>query len=264
MNDLRALHDAFGELERRADAAPVGTALAPPARHRMARLVPVAATVVVVAGLAAGAVWLVPGDNAGEQAASPPTSTSTTASSPPTSASGAPKTPEELIDRFTAVLGGTATFTVTEKGPGAGVVTAPAGPDNNGPDKAGEITADDSPVTEVGASIVGTLTAGGVTGGFDLLTYPASPSDKPSCEGLSPNDCTVSTLPDGTVVRVDRYDGLEGGGTTFHANVLHTDGNMFDMHVSNQRSPKGASDKLGAQPPLTTDQMVAILTSDRW
>jgi hypothetical protein len=260
MNDLRALHDAFGELERRADAAPSSASAmtAPPARHRMARLVPVAATVVVVAGLAAGAVWLVPGDNAGTQAASPPTGTSTTASSP-TSAPGVPKTPEELIDRFTAILGGTATFTVTEQGPGAGVVTAPAGPDNNG-----QTTAGDSPVTEVGASIVGTLTAGGVTGGFDLQTYPASPSDKPSCEGLSPDECTVSTLPDGTVVRVDRYDNLEGGGTTFHAAVLHADGNMFDMHVSNQRSPKGASDKLGTRPPLTTDQMVAILTSERW
>ena len=62
MSDLRTLHDAFAELERRADAAAAGTA--PVVRPRRAvRLVPVAATVVAVAGLVAGAVWLVPGDS---------------------------------------------------------------------------------------------------------------------------------------------------------------------------------------------------------
>jgi hypothetical protein len=259
MNDLRALHDAFGELERRADAAPVGTALAPPARRRTARLVPVAATVVVVAGLAAGAAWLVPGDNTGTRAGSPPTS----ASSPPTSAPSAPRTPEELIDRFKAVLGDTATFTVTESGPGAVEVTLPPGPDREGASGQQEAPASDRG-TAKGAAIVGTLTAGGVTGGFDLLTYPALPTDKPTCEGLSPDTCTVSTRPDGSLMRVDLTDDVEGGGTTFHVVVLHNDGNLFEMHVSNQRSPKGNSDVLGAQPPLTTDQMVAILTSDRW
>lgn len=261
MNDLRALHDAFGELERRADAATMTAA--PPARHRMSRLVPVAATVVVVAGLAAGAVWLVPGDNAGTRAGSPPTSTSPTADSAP----NAPRTPEELIDRFKAVLGDTATFTVTESGPGAVEATLPPGPDTDRApsDVSGrqEAPASDQGTVK-GAAIVGTLTAGGVTGGFDLLTYPALPSDKPSCEGLSPEKCTVSTLPDGTLMRVDTTDDLEGGGTTYHVVVLHADGNLFEMHVSNQRSAKGASDKLGAQPPLTTDQMVTILTSDRW
>jgi hypothetical protein len=259
MNDLRALHDAFGELERRADTAPA-TALAPPARHRMSRLAPVAATVVVVAGLAAGAAWLVPGGNTGTQAGSPPTS----ASSPLTSARTAPRTPEELIDRFKAVLGDTATFTVTDSGPGAVEATLPPGPDSDrGGSGRQEAPANDQG-TAKGAAIVGTLTAGGVTGGFDLLTYPALPSDKPTCEGLSPDKCTVSTLPDGASMRVDLTDDLEGGGTTFHVVVLHNDGNLFEMHVSNQRSAKGNSDVLGTQPPLTTDQMIAILTSNRW
>jgi hypothetical protein len=260
MNDLRALHDAFGELERRADAATADAALAPPVRRRTARLMPVAATVVVVAGLAAGAVWLVPGGNAGTQAGSPPTS----ASSPPTSARTAPRTPEELIDRFKAVLGDTATFTVSDSGPGAVEATLPPGPDSDrGGSGRQEAPANDQG-TAKGAAIVGTLTAGGVTGGFDLLTYPALPSDKPTCEGLSPDKCTVSTLPDGASMRVDLTDDLEGGGTTFHVVVLHNDGNLFEMHVSNQRSAKGNSDVLGTQPPLTTDQMIAILTSNRW
>jgi len=257
MNDLRALHDAFGELERRADAAPTSASAmtAPPARHRMARLVPVAATVVVVAGLAAGAVWLVPRDNAGTQAASPPTDTSTTASSPPT----APKTPEELIDRFTAVLGGTATFTVTEKGPGAYRMTAPPAPD-----RGGQTSVNNDTGTPVGAAITGTLTAGGITGGFDLVTYPAVPTDKPSCEGQDPGHCTTSTLPDGATLRVDGPTDLEGGGISYYVVVLRADGNILDMHVSNRQSPKGMGGMLGAQPPLTTDQMVSILTSDRW
>jgi hypothetical protein len=46
--------------------------------------------------------------------------------------------------------------------------------------------------------------------------------------------------------------------------LLRPDGANFVLHVSNQRSPKGASELLGPRPPLTTDQMIAILTSDRW
>ena len=259
MNELRTLHDAFTELERRADTATTNSVMtATPARHRMSWLVPVAATVVVVAGLAAGVVWLVPGDDTGTQAGSP-TSTSTNASAPPTSAPAAPSTPDELIDRFRTVLGDTATFTVTEKGPGASVMTAPPGPDVDG-----DTSADVSSATSTGAAIVGTLTAGGVTGGFDLVTYPALPSDKPSCEGQDPGHCAISTLPDGATLRVDQPWALEGGGTSLYVVVLRADGNIYDMHVSNRQSPKGAGDMLGSQPPLTTDQMIAILTSDRW
>lgn len=62
MSDLRTLHDAFAELERQVDAA--AAYRAPVVRRRRAvRLVPVAATVVAVACLVAGAVWLMPGDS---------------------------------------------------------------------------------------------------------------------------------------------------------------------------------------------------------
>jgi hypothetical protein len=250
MNDLRSLHEAFGELERRADAA---TVTAAPAPRRTSRLVPVAATVVVVAGLAAGAVWLVPGDNAGTQAGSPPTSTSPPTSPP--SAQAAPQTPDELIARFTDVLGDMATLNVTWKGPGAYEVRVPDSSNDTTPPDDGDAK---------GAAITGTLTAGGVTGGFDLLTYPALPSDKPSCEGQDPGACTVSTLPDGATMRVDAPVDLEGGGVTHHVVILHADGNLFEMHVSNRASPKGQGGTLGTQPPLTTDQIISILTSDRW
>jgi hypothetical protein len=103
------------------------------------RLVPAAATVVAVAGLVAGAVWLVPGDS-GTHTAGPPT---TSASAPSTTAtrSPVPHSPDELIARFRVVLGDAATFEVTQEhllpppsstssSPGTGVTKpSPEGPD---------------------------------------------------------------------------------------------------------------------------------------
>jgi hypothetical protein len=178
----------------------------------------------------------VPGDNAAPQVGGQPTGTSTTA--PPTSAApaGAPVTPEELSERFQRVLGDTATFETT--GPGTGVIEVPDGPD--------------------GAQIVGTLTVAGVTGGFDLAVFPA-----PRLEGDLECVCTRTTLPDGSLLIT--WDTPQGSDDITRAVELHrADGVKFVMLLSNESSPKGNGEKLAEQPPLTVDQMVAILTSDRW
>jgi hypothetical protein len=255
MTDLRTLAEAFTELERRADAATADAALNPtrPPRRRVPRLVPVAATVLVVAGLAAGVVWLVPGDSAAPVVGSPPTTGSTITSSPPTKPE-LPATPEELADRLTAVLGDTATVTVTESGPGAYQMTVPAGPPgDSAPD---DVEANQG--TPIGASLAGTLTAGGVTGGFDLLVLPPRNEDRGVC-----GSCIEKSLPDGATLWLEEMP-LAGGGITYWVRLFRVDGAELDMHVSNQRSPKGASDVIAPHPPLTIDQMTEILRSELW
>ena len=46
--------------------------------------------------------------------------------------------------------------------------------------------------------------------------------------------------------------------------LIRADRVEFLMHVSNERDPKGESAVLAPQPPLSTDQMLGIVTSDRW
>jgi hypothetical protein len=258
MTDLRTLTDAFSELERRADVVTAERA-AQPIRRAPRRLVPVAATVAVVTGLAAGAVWLVPGDNAGTSTGTTPTtSTSTTSTSTSTSTSrsstGLPQTPEELIDRLTTVLGGTATFTVTERGPGAYQMTVPPGPDN------GPLPTSEDSATSIGASIVGAMTAGGLTGGFDLVVFPGSGTRHPSECGA----CTRTTLPDGAELDVTVMTLEAPGGLTYGVDLVRTNGDTISMHVSNNSAPKGNGDVIAPRPPLTTDQMIAIVTSELW
>jgi hypothetical protein len=266
MTDLRTLHDAFDELERRADAVTADRPRDLPARGRgtsRTRLVLAAAAVVAVAGLATATTLLVPGDDTTGQVAAPPDAVSTTlptVTSEPSSA--VPTDPAELAERFRAVLGDTATFTVTETGPGAVRMTLPPSP-SAGPPPDGEATNTGTPL---GAAIVGTLTAGGVTGGFDLLMYPGdNPGEQARCDTPEPPACTVRQLPDGSSLATGQTT-LEGSanGKTYMVHLIRPDGVVFTMHVSNQRSPKGASDELGSQPPLTVDQLVEIATSDRW
>ena len=95
MTDLQTLHDAFTELERRADAA-VPAALPKPRRASRFRLVPIVATMAAVAALAAGAVWV--GDAPGTGSAV---------------AASFPSTPDELAAKLKTLLGDTATFEVT-------------------------------------------------------------------------------------------------------------------------------------------------------
>jgi hypothetical protein len=259
MSDLRTLNDAFAELERRADAATAGTA--PVVRPRRAmRLVPVAATVVAVAGLVAGAVWLVPGDS-GTHAASPPTAPSTTTARNPV-----PATPDELIARFRVVLGDTATFEVTTK------ETVSGGPPSskNNPPPGSELAVPQTvnPDFPTSALIFGTLTSAGVTGSFSLTIYPSDSDPGVWCDSRT-KDCDVSTLPDGSrlatvTVRPDR------GAVSHQASLKRPDGTMVLMNVGNQEDPVGVGINspggkiYSPQPPLTLDQLKAIVTSDKW
>lgn len=262
MSDLRTLHDAFAELERRADAA----VTAPVARPRRAlRLVPVAATVVAVAGLVAGAMWLVPGDS-DTHAANPPTTSSSTA--PSTARSSIPTSPDDLIARFRVVLGDTATFEVTTKldvpeaspssandrQPGTGSVVTP------------QLEDADAPTSPM---IGGTLTSGGDTGGFSLMIYPSDSAPDVWCGHSRTADCDVSTLPDGSRLATGTARPAPGA-VSYMGCLKRPDATMVLMHVSNQEDPQGAEpDSPGGEiyssrPPLTLDQLKAIVTSDKW
>ncbi len=256
MSDLRTLHDAFAELERRADAAE----MAPVARPRRAlRLVPVAATVVAVAGLVAGAVWLVPGDT-GTQAAGPsPTAPSTT-----TAHSPVPTSPDDLAARFTVVLGDTATFEVTQE-----VVVPPPSSTNAPQPGTGSVVTPQLEDAAASALISGTLTAAGVTGGFALTINTSESEPEEWCHLSRTDDCDVSTLPDGS--RLATGTAQPGpGAVSYLACLKRPDGTMVLMHVSNQEDPRGAAinspggEIYAPQPPLTLDELKAIVTSDKW
>ena len=260
MSDLRTLHDAFAELERRADAAAAGTA--PVVRPRRAvRLVPVAATVVAVAGLVAGAVWLMPGDS-GTRAAS---TSSSTAPSTTTARSPVPTSPDDLIARFGVVLGDTATFEVTDKD------TVPGdSPSINPQPEVSVVTAE--PGNPYNRPLVGgTLTSAGVTGSFFLTIYFSDSESEPGeeCRLSRTPDCDVSTLPDGS--RLVTGTGQHApGAVAYMACLMRPDGTMIQINVGNQETPFGAAinapgGKIYApQPPLTLDQLKAIVTSDKW
>jgi hypothetical protein len=85
------------------------------------------------------------------------------------------------------------------------------------------------------------------------------------CDNPDPASCTVRRLPDGSSLATS-HTALAGApnGVTYQANLIRPDGVAILMHVSNERSPKGASEVLAPRPPLTVDQLVAIVTSDRW
>ncbi|MPZ79389.1 MAG: hypothetical protein GEV28_02930 [Actinophytocola sp.] len=264
MSDLRTLHDAFAELERRADAAAAGTA--PVARPRRAvRLVPIAATVVAVAGLVAGAVWLVPGDS-GTHAASPPTTSSSTAPSTTTARSPVPTSPDDLIARFRVVLGDTATFEVTEK-----IIVPPPSSTNTPQPGTGSVVTPqlEDPDAPTSAMIGGTLTSAGVTGGFTLTIYPSDSEPGEWCDLSRTEDCDVSTLPDGSRLATGTAQPAPGA-VSYLACLKRPDGTMVLMHVSNQEDPLGAEinspggEIYSPQPPLSLDQLKAIVTSDKW
>lgn len=267
MTDLRALNDAFEELERRADAATAARPFDLARRNRpSARLVPMALAAAAVAGLVTGAVLLVPDNDPGTRAAQPGSSSTTvpattTATPPPP----AYDNPELLAERLRAVLGELATFTVTETGPGASVMTLPDKPITTTPATATApttTTGSRQPST-VGSSIVGTLTSAGVTGGFDLVMYPGLSRDGAWCDLPDEPSCSVRELPDGSSLATSRV-ALESGGVTHQVSLVRPRGLVFIMHVSNRQSPKGSGPVLGPHPPLTVEQLVQIATSDRW
>jgi hypothetical protein len=260
MSDLRTLHDAFAELERRVDAAAAG--MAPVVRPRRAvRLVPIAATVVAVAGLFAGVVWLVPGDS-GTPVAGPPT----TAPSTTTARSPVPTSPSDLIDRFRVVLGDTATFVVTTEH------VFPAQKGNPAPPGTGSSVTPQRTDPEVAthALVFGTLTSAGVTGSFSLSILPPSDSGPDEwCRNSHPVDCDVSTLPDGSPLATETAR-LAPGAVSYMACLKRPDGTMVRLQVGNQEDPAGAAINspggriYAPQPPLTLEQLKAIVTSGKW
>jgi hypothetical protein len=251
MSDLRTLHDAFAELERRVDAA----ATAPVVRPRRAvRLVPVAATVVAVAGLAAGAVWLVPSGSV--TPAGPPT---TSALSTTTARSPLPASPDDLIARFKVVLGDTATFEVTQK------LSVPKISSSKQPEPG--VTRLDGPDGD--AFVLGTLTSAGVTGSFAMTVQSTDSEPGEWCRFSHKESCDVSTLPDGSRLALGTGR-MAPGAVSYLATVKRPDGTSVLVMVGNQEDPGGAA--IGSpggriyssQPPLTLEQLKAVVTSDKW
>lgn len=270
MSDLRTLHDAFAELERRADAAAAGTA--PVVRpRRTARLVPVAATVVAVAGLVAGAVWLAPGDPGTDVAGTPTTSSSTA----PTTREPVPTSPDDLVARFRAALGDTATVEVTQEFTVPPPSSPPPSSMNPAPPETGSVGTprlaepDTSTGTSVGAIVGGTLTSADVTGSFVLVFRPSDSGPEEWCRLSFTEDCDVSTLPDGSWLATGTTRRAPGA-VSYLACFKRPDGTVIALNVGNQEDPRGAAintpggEFYGPQPPLTLDRMKAVITSDEW
>jgi hypothetical protein len=231
---LQDLHDAFTELERRADLAEMDRRanLADPTdlpkpRPRIVRSTPVFAAVAAVAALIVGAVWVVPSDFAGTTAGT-------------TIAIGPPTTHKELEDRFRTVLGDTATFKVTEKGtPKDAWANGPRWPD--------------------GLSIAGPLTANGVTGWFELQIFPFRP-----CPDEQNHLCPPGGIKTGTEATYTRH--LEDNRVLVTAvSVIRL---SDDSHVLLQlgvNSGDGSIDKPPAKPtPLGYDEVNKIVSSELW
>lgn len=283
MSDLHNLTDAFTELERRADAFGARTddmLATTPTAHR-SRLTLVAASAAAVVVVAGGSAWLAhSGGNgnhhgiqaAASQPAAPATpggqSTSTDPATP--TAAQLPETPAQLADRFRAVLAGTATFTVTDTGAAVGIpihLPALTGTAGNEPSRpAAPVASGGASINfTAGAAIVGTLTASGATGGFDLQWLPTSPGARAQCDDPDRSNCKVQQLADGSSLATGT-EALWGSanGVTYQADLIRPDGTEFLMHVSNERDPKGESSVLADQPPLSVNQMVAVVTSPLW
>jgi hypothetical protein len=228
------------------------------------------ATVVAVAALFAGAVWLVPG-NSGTPAAGPPTPApaTTTARNP------VPATPDDLTARFKVVLGDTATVDVTQKhtfsgGPvSSGNNTPPSG--NNAPPGSVVLVPETvNPNYPTHALVGGTLTAAGVKGSFSLVIHPGGDSGPGTwCTNAQPADCVVSTLPDGSQLATQTVR-MAPGAVSHMACLKRPDGTMIRVQVGNQEDPAGAVPGTpgglfyAPQPPLTLEQLKAIVTSDKW
>lgn len=275
MSDLHDLKDAFAELERRADAFDARTVdpLASARATRRSRLPLIAASSAAVVVLAGGSAWLAQQGGSthhGVQAAASQPAPPTTPAAQPTSAAPAgpqlPGTPARLADRFRAVLAGTASFTVTDTG--SAVQATVPGPvtvrESGGATRVVQAFAAPSGPT-VGAAIVGQLTKGGITGGFDLQWLPTTPGTRAQCDDPDRSTCKVQQLADGSSLATGA-EPLSGGAgaVTYQVDLIRPDGTEFVMHVSNERDPKGESSVLADQPPLTLDAMVDVVTSPLW
>jgi hypothetical protein len=270
MITLRTLHDAFDALEHRADAAPSPApeiAAPRPARHRTRHLLaPVAAAAAVAVIAAAVTVWqhARPGAPAKQPAAgSAVVTTSPSASTThPTGRFQPPTTPAELAAKTRAILAGIATIKVTDTGYPSVPASVPARSNHLTPTSSQSSVSAPTGRTS-GSAIFGTLSATGVTGGFDLNVFLASPGSKASCdEGTG---CTLHDRPDGSTLAIGTWhDPSVPGGITYQVELVRPDGADIQLHLSTEHNPKGQSTVTASHTPLTVDQMTNFVTSDRW
>ncbi len=280
MNDFETLDHAFAELEHRADAAvaahhgaqPIGRVTGQ-SRTRWGLVAASAVTMLAVAGGAAALAATHGSGNSGRtgtnQAAGQPGGAAPTSLVSQTTAETfqIPQSSAELARLFGDVLGSTATFTVTDTGAPAQVSVPPRRVTANGPDTPTRSTTpfkvQNGQGESNGAFIKGELTAGGVTGGYDLQIYRAAKGETAWCDGGSA--CTKQRLADGSTLAFGREALLGAAGSvTYDIDYVRADGVEFLMHVSNQADTKGESTKTAQQPPLSKRQMIDIVTSDRW
>jgi hypothetical protein len=270
MNTLRDLHDAFHELELRADAVEPPTSMSVRPHRTARRLIAPAASVAAVAAVALTVggvtVWHGgSGSNSGTTAAGsggstpPVTLTSqpvaTTSTATGTGAWQPPASAEALAAKARAILAGTATITVTDTGTNV-PMTLPPGL------KGAHVRALPNAGEPDGAAIFGTLTAGGHTGGFDLnVSYEKATGDGTSCD--NPDECTEHTYADGAKLWISTWRD-QTGGLTNQVELDRPDGAVILMHLSTERDPKGGGPAITSQLPLTVRQMTDFVTSNDW
>jgi hypothetical protein len=275
MNTLRDLHEAFHELELRADA--VEAPGEPFVRHRSARrLVAPAASVAAVAAVALTitgvTVWHdgsgSPSDTAaGHSGATQPqtvVSEPVTQTTPAPASFQPPATPDALAAKAREILAGVATITVTDGGDNV-QMTLPSGM-RGGDDHGGRVALPSSDNSN-GAGIVGALTADGRTGGFDLNVSNIGRSVRGAGCDMSNRSsrCRISTLGDGSSLAVEHWqDPSVPGGVTYQVELVRPDGADILMHLSTERDPKGGGPVLSSQLPLSVGQMTDFVSSDQW
>jgi hypothetical protein len=200
MTDLRTLHDAFAELERRADLSTTLTRRPERPRTRATRLVPVAATVVAVSALAGGTFWLAPGTGAGTHTGG--TSTSTPATEPDLFTRAA------RTDSFAVVVGGgtdeVANFDVTQ-------VTS----------------------AHRHMRLEGTVTLGTATGQFSMQLTAGEPFTEYRC--LRTTECSTQQGPDGSVL-VYNLSRTETGAPIYVVQYQRLNGASITLDISGDGS----------------------------
>lgn len=277
MNDLRTLHDAFDALERRADTAPVHDLVTAPRRRTKHLAAPVAAAAAVVLAAGTVALWQHHDDRspstapAGGGRTVPSVMPSAPHVATPHTATGyqPPTTEAQLTAKARDLLAGVATIVVTDgSDPGGASGPTPSYTPNPQAHKGKRRGAPAQPITSSapdassGAGIVGTLTADGVTGGFDLDVY-ASPGGRAMCD--ADTSCSVHTRADGSTVAIGSWhDQQAPGGVTYQVEMVRPDGADVLMHLSTEHDPKGESAVTASHLPLTVKQMVDFVTSPSW
>ncbi|HEU5005779.1 MAG TPA: hypothetical protein VFT67_02345 [Jatrophihabitantaceae bacterium] len=274
MNTLRDLHEAFHELELRADAVAAATEpLARPSRPARRLLAPaasVAAVAAVALTVAGVTVWhdgsASPAAGGGGPATQP--ASDLTASSGPLTWQP-PASPAQVAATARQLLAGLATVTVTDTGYPVGV-TAPDGPDSGaasaGSGAPNAAQPDHSAVPQHdGAAIVGTITADGRRGGFDLNVMSADdgPVTRSACDFH--DGCTVTAQPDGSALVVSVWHSPnQAGGLTYQVESVRPGGADVLLHLSTLTDPKGDSAVNTKRLPLTVQQMTDFVSSDQW